>query len=111
MGKIKLNIVVSCVANKSLPIPSGLEFRNISLDTIPVMADRWIEKLGSVETPIIEASKLYSGAAWKTILSAQEVSNTLKDYDINYNFYIKKIYDDIKSIKKIQGNKLFRNLG
>ena len=84
MGKIKLNIVVSCVANKSLPIPSGLEFRNISLDTIPVMADRWIEKLGSVETPIIEASKLYLGAAWKTILSAQEVSNTLKDYDIKW---------------------------
>jgi hypothetical protein len=84
MGRKKLNIIVACVSSKSLPIPSGLEFRDIELDTIPVMADQWINKLRSTESPIIEAHELYSGAAWKTIIEAKKVSDNLKDYDVNW---------------------------
>ena len=69
MGKIKLNIIVSCVANKSTPIPSDLEFRNIELNSVPKMADQWINKLKSTTSPLVEANQLYSGAAWNTILS------------------------------------------
>jgi hypothetical protein len=84
MDRKKLNIVVACVSSKSLPIPPELEFRNIGLDTIPVMADQWINKLRSTESPIIEAHELYSGAAWKTIIEAKKVSDNLKDYDVNW---------------------------
>jgi cytoplasmic iron level regulating protein YaaA (DUF328/UPF0246 family) len=84
MGKTKLNIIVSCVANKSLPIPEELKFRNIALDTIPQMADRWIDQLKSSNTPLIEAYKLYSGAAWNTILSAKEVADNLQNYEVEW---------------------------
>jgi len=84
MGKTKLNIIVSCVANKSTPIPSELEFRNIKLDTIPKMADQWINKLKSTNAPLIKANQLYSGAAWNTILSAKEVADNLQNYEVEW---------------------------
>lgn len=84
MSKKNLNIVVSCVSNKSIEIPPDLQFRNIKLDTIPKMADLWIEKLKSSSSPIIEAEKLYSGAAWNTILSAKNVSNNLNNFNVNW---------------------------
>jgi hypothetical protein len=40
MDKQKLNIVVSCVANKSVDIPKELQFQNIKLDTIPPYGKR-----------------------------------------------------------------------
>ena len=84
MGKTKLNIIVSCVANKSTLIPSDLEFRNIELDTIPKMADQWINKLKSTDAPLIEANQLYSGAAWNTILSDKEVADNLQNYEVEW---------------------------
>jgi len=84
MGRKKLNIIVACVSSKSLPIPSGLEFRDIELDTIPKMADQWIDKLRSTESPIIEAHELYSGAAWKTIIEAKKVSDSLEGFDVEW---------------------------
>ena len=84
MGRTKLNIIVSCVANKSISTPSELEFRNIKLDTITTMADQWINKLKSTNAPLIEANKLYSGAAWNTILSAKEVADNLQNYEVEW---------------------------
>mgnify|MGYP003968735675 CR=1 FL=1 len=84
MGKNKLNIVVACVANKSLDIPPDLQFRNIKLDTIPNMADLWINKLKSSNSPIIEANKLYSGAAWTTLKSAKTISDSLSNFEIDW---------------------------
>ena len=84
MGRIKLNIIVSCVANKSISIPPELEFRNIKLDAINIMADQWINKLKSTNTPLIEANKLYSGAAWNTILLAKKVADNLQNYEVEW---------------------------
>lgn len=80
----KLNIIVSCVANKSTPIPFDLKFRNIKLDTIPKMANQWINKLKSTDTPLIKANQLYSGAAWNTIVSSKEISNHLHNYEVKW---------------------------
>lgn len=84
MDKIKLNIIISCVSTKSTPTPNELKFRNIKLDTIPNMANEWISTLKTTNTPVIEAYKLYSGAAWNTILDAKKVSDNLENYDIDW---------------------------
>lgn len=84
MDKTKLNIIVSCVSNKSIPIPPQLQFREILLDTIPIMADKWIDKLKSSDAPLIKAHHLYSGAAWNTILSAKNISDNLDKFEINW---------------------------
>lgn len=84
MGKSKLNIIVACVANKSVDIPLDLQFRNIELDTISNMADLWIDKLKSSPTPTIEANKLYSGAAWTTLKSAKTISDNLNNFEVDW---------------------------
>ena len=84
MVKNKLNIVVACVANKSIDIPSDLQFRNIKLDNISNMADLWIDKLKSSTAPIVEANKLYSGAAWTTLKSAKTISDNLNNFEIDW---------------------------
>lgn len=84
MGKEKLNIIVSCVSNKSVPVPSSLQFRNIELDTIPKMGEKWISSLKSVDSPLTPAYQLYSGAAWNAILEAKEVSDSLENYEVNW---------------------------
>ena len=101
MGKIKLNIIVSCVANKSTPIPSDLEFRNIELNSVPKMADQWINKLKSTTSPLVEANQLYSGAAWNTILSAKEIADNLQNYEVEW--YIMSVgYGLIKWVQPIK---------
>lgn len=101
MGKIKLNIIVSCVANKSIPIPSDLEFRNIELNSVPKMADQWINKLKSTTSPLVEANQLYSGAAWNTILSAKEIADNLQNYEVEW--YIMSVgYGLIKWVQPIK---------
>jgi hypothetical protein len=84
MVKKKLNIVVSCVASKSIDIPPDLQFRNIKLDTIPNMADLWIDQLKSSTASITEANKLYSGAAWNTLKSAKIISNNLNNFEVDW---------------------------
>lgn len=84
MGKTELNIIVSCVSNKSLKIPNELQFREIQLDTIPKMADQWINRLKNTPSQVIEAYKLYSGAAWNTILDAKQVADQLTEYKVNW---------------------------
>mgnify|MGYP003625299933 FL=1 len=101
MGKTKLNIIVSCVANKSIPIPSDLEFRNIELNSVPKMADQWINKLKSTTSPLVEANQLYSGAAWNTILSAKEIADNLQNYEVEW--YIMSVgYGLIKWVQPIK---------
>lgn len=101
MGKTKLNIIVSCVANKSTPIPSDLEFRNIELNSVPKMADQWINKLKSTTSPLVEANQLYSGAAWNTILSAKEIADNLQNYEVEW--YIMSVgYGLIKWVQPIK---------
>ena len=84
MGKTKLNIIVACVANKSTPPPKELQFRGIDLDTIPNMADKWINKLQLSSSPLIKANQLYSGAAWNTIKQAKIISDNLDSFDIEW---------------------------
>ena len=84
MGKTKLNIIVACVANKSTPPPNELQFRGIDLDTIPNMADKWINKLQLSSSPLIKANQLYSGAAWNTIKQAKIISDNLDSFDIEW---------------------------
>ena len=101
MGKTKLNIIVSCVANKSIPIPSDLEFRNIELNSVPKMADQWINKLKSTTSPLVETNQLYSGAAWNTILSAKEIADNLQNYEVEW--YIMSVgYGLIKWVQPIK---------
>jgi len=84
MGKTKLNIVVSCVSNKTkTPLPS-LQFRNIELDNIPKMGEKWINFLKASNAPLTPAYQLYSGAAWNSILDAEELSKNLKNYEVNW---------------------------
>jgi len=84
MGKTKLNIIVACVANKSTPPPKELQFRGIDLDTIPNMADKWINKLQFSSSPLVKANQLYSGAAWNTIKKAKIISDNLDSFDIEW---------------------------
>jgi len=84
MGKTKLNIIVACVANKSTPPPKELQFRGIDLDTIPNMADKWINKLQLSSSPLVKANQLYSGAAWNTIKKAKIISDNLDSFDIEW---------------------------
>jgi len=101
MDKRKLNIVVSCVANKALNIPTDLQFRGIELNTIPIMADQWIQKLKTTNTQQIPAYQLYSGAAWNTICSAKKISENLNNFEIDW--YIMSVgYGLIKWDQKIK---------
>ena len=101
MAKTKLNIIVSCVSNKSMDIPQDLHFREVKLDTIPAMADNWINRLKTIKSTLVKANELYCGAAWNTIIDAKKVADRLKNFEIEW--YIMSVgYGLIKWEQKIK---------
>jgi cytoplasmic iron level regulating protein YaaA (DUF328/UPF0246 family) len=101
MDKTKLNIIVSCVSNKSVEIPDELQFRNIKLDTIKNMGDKWIENLITSNSIPISAHELYAGSAWNTIVKTKQLTDNLENYDVEW--YIMSVgYGLIKWNQKIK---------
>jgi cytoplasmic iron level regulating protein YaaA (DUF328/UPF0246 family) len=101
MDKQQINIIVSCVSNKSVDVPSNLEFRNIKLDTIKNMGDKWVDKLLTTQVNTYEASQLYCGSAWKIVQETKQISEQLKNYEVNW--YIMSVgYGFIRYTQKIK---------
>jgi hypothetical protein len=76
VNRLRINVVVTCTARKTKPVPAGARLMNVAGATIAMRFMEWRRRLDGARADQIKAIDLYCGNAWSVVRRLYEDPET-----------------------------------
>ena len=93
---MKIQVIVTCAANKTVDVPEELQFGK--LPTLPVIesVDEWVKRLKSTSVDLVKMIDLYKGGYWNIVKDINQNSKVDNVWVLSAGYGIININQSVK---------------